>query len=97
MKKKMLYCTEQSVPVWVVPIITKLSLVGMQLPENIRRNSTFPAKALRVGKLPSTSLGTSNLSLYLSGNCIPTNESVVFIVLAKCFLKIFIDIQYSSF
>ena len=36
MKKKMLYCTEQSVPVWVMPIITKLSLVGMQLREKYK-------------------------------------------------------------
>jgi hypothetical protein len=52
--------------------MNKLSLVGMQLPENIRRISTFRAKALRLEFL----VKTSKFSLYFSGSYIPTNESL---------------------
>ena len=48
-----------------LPYRTNFSLVGMLLPENIRRISTFRAK--------------SKFSIYFSGSCIPTNESFLFI------------------
>ena len=60
-----------SVPVQVAPI--------MYL-KNIRRISTFQAKALCQSSLVTPdeghSLETSKLSLYFSGSCIPTNESL---------------------
>ena len=57
--------------------MNKLSLVGMQLSENIRRISTFRAKALRLELLDeAASLETSKFSLYFSRSCVPSNESL---------------------
>jgi hypothetical protein len=59
MWKKMLYCIELSVPVWVLPIITKLSLVGMKLPEKYKE------------KFHITSEGPSRREIaFASGNCL---------------------------
>ena len=57
--------------------MNKLSLVGMQLPEQYKENSTFRAKALRLELLVSyDSLQTSKFSLYFTSSCIPTNEGL---------------------
>ena len=45
--------------------MNKLSLVGMQLPEKYKENFD-----------EGPSLETSKFSSYLSGSCIPTNESL---------------------
>jgi hypothetical protein len=51
--------------------MNKLSLVGMQLYENIRRISTRLVTADE-----RSSFETSKFSLYFSGSCIPTNKSL---------------------
>jgi hypothetical protein len=66
-----IFCSAGS---WVYDLILssnqmKLSLVGMQLPENIyKENSTFQAKGLRSKRRSSPYIS--------SGSCIPTNESL---------------------
>jgi hypothetical protein len=61
--------------------VNKLPLVGINYLKDIRRISTFRAKALRRdNSRRRPSLETSKFSLYFSGSCIPTNES-----LSKCF------------
>jgi hypothetical protein len=47
----------------------------MQLPENIRRMSTFRVKALVTPDGPP--LETSKFSLYFSGSCIPTYKNLL--------------------
>ena len=58
--------------------MNKLSLVGMQLPEkyNIRRISTRDSLTSLVTRDEGPSVETSKFSLYFSGRCIPTNESL---------------------
>jgi hypothetical protein len=59
---------------FVAIVQTLLSLVGMWLPEKIKRNSTFRAKALRW-------MFARNIEFLLifSGSYIPTNDSKVYI------------------
>ena len=50
--------------------------------KNIRRISTFRAKSLRSDRPDEgPSLETSKFSLYFSGSCIPSNESLLLLVL----------------
>ena len=86
--------------------MNKLSLVGMQLPENyIRTISTFRAKALRLELIldvlfvwsyltpvwsdltPDDKGLRSKFSLYFSGSCIPTKESL-FILYIKMLYQV---------
>jgi hypothetical protein len=60
--------------------MNKLSLVGMQLPENI---GEFQAKALRLDSRVTltpekgSSFKTSKFSYIFSGSCISTNENQI--------------------
>ena len=65
--------------------VNKLSLVGMQLPEKYKENFDVSSEGLSSGVKLETSLviphegssvETSKFSLYFSGSCIPTNESL---------------------
>ena len=50
----------------------KLSLVGMQLPEKYKEKFDVSSEGHRL-----TCFETSNFSLYFSGSCIPTSESLL--------------------
>ena len=56
--------------------MNKLSLVGMWLPEKYKDNFDVSSEALRPTPDEGPSLETSKFSLYFSGSCIPTNESL---------------------
>jgi hypothetical protein len=59
--------------------MNKLSLVGIQLPERYKENSTLIERRPFVWSYSEDegpSLETSKFSLYFSGSFIPTNESL---------------------
>ena len=59
--------------------MNKLSLVGMQLPEKYKENFDVSSDgpSSRVTEYQEgPSLKASKFSLYFSGSCIPTNESL---------------------
>jgi hypothetical protein len=56
-------------------------MIGMQLPEKYKENFDVSSEGPTSGVWPVTpdqgpSLETSKFSLYFSGSCIPTNESL---------------------
>ena len=63
--------------------MNKLSLVGMQLPEEYKENLDISSEGPSSGVTPveGSSPEMLKFSLYFSGSCIPTNESL-FILLA---------------
>jgi hypothetical protein len=60
--------------------MNKLSLVGMQLPgkykENFDVSSERPSSRVTEYQEGPSRLEASKFSLYFSGSCIPTNESL---------------------
>jgi hypothetical protein len=68
-------------------ICNKLSLVGMQLPEKYKEN--FDVSSEGRTNFP---LKTSKFSLYFSGSCIHTNESLLLLALPSTLAQ---TVQYN--